>query len=57
MPLTQLAFRLPPAFLARLGYRFDRRIVAVYWEPAGDQAAFTDDIHAWWVPTSTCIGS
>lgn len=45
MPLTSIPFDLPPAFLARLGYRFDRRIVAVYWEPAGNEAAFTDGVY------------
>jgi hypothetical protein len=42
--LIALPFDLPPAFLDRLGYRGDRRIVAVYFEPGVDEVAFTDDV-------------
>lgn len=45
MPLTPMPFNLLPAFLERLGYHHDRRIVAVWWEPAGDEVAFTDGVH------------
>jgi hypothetical protein len=45
MPLMPFPFRLPAAFLERLGYHHDRRIVAVYWEAVGDEAAFTDGVH------------
>jgi hypothetical protein len=45
MSLRELPFPLPPTFLARLGYHHDRRIVAVWWENAGDEAAVTDGIH------------
>lgn len=46
MALTALPFPLPRTFLRRLGYRHDRRIVAVYWESAGDEAAYTDGVHS-----------
>lgn len=45
MSLIATPFPLPPAFLERLGYHHNRRIVAVYWEPVGDEAAFTDGVH------------
>ncbi len=45
MALLTVPFPLPPAFLRRLGYRYGRRIVGVYWEPAGDEAAYTDGVH------------
>jgi hypothetical protein len=45
MPLIPVPFDLPPAFLDRLRYHHGRRIVAVWWEPAGDEAAFSDGIH------------
>ena len=45
MGLISVPFPLPRAFLQRLGYRYARRIVAVYWEPAGDEAAYTDGVH------------
>jgi hypothetical protein len=37
-------FRLPPGFLANLGYPGSRRLVALYWEPCGDEAAFDDGV-------------
>lgn len=46
MALIPFPFPLPPAFLRRLGYRRDRRIVAVYWEPAGDEAAYSDGVYS-----------
>ena len=46
MTLLPLPFALPESFLRRLGYRRDRRIVAVYWEPAGDEAAYPDGVHS-----------
>ena len=33
---------LPDGFLAALGYRHGRRLVALYWEPCGDEACFAD---------------
>lgn len=45
MSLIPLPFPLPRDFLQRLGYRYDRPIVAVYWEPAGDEATYTDGVH------------
>jgi len=45
MPLISLPFNLPRAFLDRLGYRGDRRIVAVWFEPGVDEVAFTDAVH------------
>lgn len=44
MFLISFLFDLPPAFLDRLGYRGDRRIVAVWFEPGVDEVAFTDGI-------------
>jgi hypothetical protein len=45
MPLIPVPFDLPPAFVEGLGYHHDRRIVAVWWERGGDEAAVTDGVH------------
>lgn len=42
--MTALPFALPADFLPRLGYPGDRRVVAVWWEEAGDELAFADDV-------------
>ena len=34
--------RSPTNFLRRLGYDHGRRLVGVYWQPAGDEAVFDD---------------
>jgi hypothetical protein len=34
--------RLPPGFLAAFGYPGGRRLVALFWEPAGDEACYDD---------------
>jgi len=44
--ITRLPFPLPLAFLERFGYPYDRRLVGVYWERAGDDVAFDDGVHA-----------
>jgi hypothetical protein len=38
-----LPFHLPPAFAEQLGYRRDRRFIAAYWEPLGDELTIRDD--------------
>src|SRR5262245_16603793 len=35
-------FPLPPGFLEAFGYPGDRRFVALYWEPCGDEACYDD---------------
>jgi hypothetical protein len=37
-------FALPADFLRRLGYDHGRRLVGVYWQPAGDEAVFDDGV-------------
>jgi hypothetical protein len=39
-----LPFPLPPGFAEQLGYQRDRRFVAAYWEPGGDEVTIRDDI-------------
>ncbi len=41
--LLKAPFRLPPGFLAAFGYG-GGRLVALYWEPCGDEAAFDDGV-------------
>jgi hypothetical protein len=41
--LTPLPFPLPQRFAEQLGYRRDRRFVAAYWEPGGDEVTVRDD--------------
>jgi hypothetical protein len=40
--LLKAPFRLPPRFLAEFGYPGGRRLVALYWEPCGDEACYDD---------------
>jgi hypothetical protein len=35
-------FRLPPGFLAAFGYPGGRRLVALFWDPCGDEACYDD---------------
>src|SRR6266487_2410766 len=42
-PIIPLPFPLPPSFAEQLGYRRDRRFVAAYWEPMGDEVTILDD--------------
>ena len=42
--LTKAPFRLPDDFLAAFGYRHARRLVALYWEPCGDEACYDDGV-------------
>jgi hypothetical protein len=37
-------FPLPPGFLAALGYAGGRRLVALFWEPCGDEACYDDGV-------------
>ncbi|HVC32779.1 MAG TPA: hypothetical protein VNL16_04645 [Chloroflexota bacterium] len=46
MALIPLPFPLPDAFPERLGSHHGRRILAVFWDPLGDEAAFTDGVHS-----------
>jgi hypothetical protein len=40
--LQKAPFRLPTDFLAEFGYPGGRRLVALYWQPAGDEACYDD---------------
>jgi hypothetical protein len=40
----QAPFRLPPGFLSTFGYTGGRRLVALFWEPSGDEACFDDGV-------------
>lgn len=40
--MLKAPFRLPPGWLAAFGYHGGRRLVALYWEPCGDEACFDD---------------
>lgn len=42
--IRKAPFRLPPGFLTKFGYPGQRRFVALYWEPCGDEAAFDDGV-------------
>jgi hypothetical protein len=42
--LTKAPFQLPPGFLQAFGYQGDRRFVALYWEPSGDEACYDDGV-------------
>jgi hypothetical protein len=42
--LLKAPFRLPPGFLTAFGYPGGRRLVALYWEPCGDEACYDDGI-------------
>lgn len=41
-PFTDLKLTVPPGFEAALGYAGDRRYVAFYWSPIGDELMYTD---------------
>jgi hypothetical protein len=40
--IRKAPFRLPPGFLAAFGYGGGRRLVALFWEPSGDEACYDD---------------
>jgi hypothetical protein len=40
--IVKAPFRLPPGFLAAFGYAGGRRLVALFWEPCGDEACYDD---------------
>jgi hypothetical protein len=42
--MLKAPFRLPPDFLTAFGYPGNRRFVAIYWEPCGDEAAYEDGV-------------
>jgi hypothetical protein len=42
--ILKAPFILPPDFLASFGYRRGRRLVALYWEPCGDEACYDDGV-------------
>jgi hypothetical protein len=42
--ILKAPFRLPPGFLAAFGYAGSRRLVALFWEPCGDEACFNDSV-------------
>jgi len=42
--MLKAPFRLPDGWLRSLGYSGDRRFVALYWEPCGDEACYFDGV-------------
>src|SRR5262245_53750562 len=42
--IVKAPFRLPSDFLGRFGYAGNRRLVALYWEPSGDEACYEDGV-------------
>jgi hypothetical protein len=40
--ILKAPFTLPLSFLPAFGYRGGRRVVALFWEPSGDEACFDD---------------
>jgi hypothetical protein len=40
--LTKAPFLLPPGWLDSFGYSGPRRFVALWWEPCGDEASYSD---------------
>ena len=53
-PVTLKApFVLSPDFLPSFGYRRGRRVIALYWEPCGDEACYDDGVHS---ACGTCDG-
>jgi hypothetical protein len=44
--IRKAPFQLPPGFLAAFGYPGQRRFVALYWEPSGDEAAYDDGVNS-----------
>jgi hypothetical protein len=46
--IRKAPFRLPPGFLPAFGYSGGRRLVALFWEPSGDEACYDDGVsYAW----------
>ena len=44
--LLKAPFRLPEGWLTQFGYPGERRFVALYWEPCGDEASVTDGVRS-----------
>jgi hypothetical protein len=42
--ILKAPFQLPAGFLAKFGYPGQRRFVALYWEPSGDEACYDDGV-------------
>ena len=42
--ILKAPFCLPPGFLDAFGYPGSRRLVALYWEPSGDEACYEDGV-------------
>jgi hypothetical protein len=42
--ISKAPFRLPSGFLAAFGYPGRRRLVALFWEPCGDEACYDDGV-------------
>ena len=42
--MQKAPFRLEDGWLRRFGYPGERRFVALYWEPCGDEACYDDGI-------------
>jgi hypothetical protein len=42
--MLKAPFRLEDGWLRRFGYPGERRFVALYWEPCGDEACYDDGI-------------
>src|SRR4051812_20544953 len=40
--MLKAPFRLPPGWLAAFGYHGERQLVALFWEPCGDEACYDD---------------
>jgi hypothetical protein len=40
--MLKAPFKLPTGFLAAFGYPGGRRLVALYWQPSGDEACYDD---------------
>lgn len=42
--MLKAPFRLPEGWLRRFGYPGERRFVALFWEPCGDEACYDDGV-------------
>ena len=42
--LLKAPFKLSPGFLLAFGYSGGRRLVALFWEPSGDEACYDDGV-------------
>ena len=42
--MLKAPFRLPDGWLRSFGYPGARRFVALFWEPAGDEACYDDGV-------------